>query len=98
MENEPKPTSYPPEVAALLKESSLLQDRGEDLLFEAQRKEAAAMAIIFKMAEPLLGLSADKMHYSLTWGCHGPLGVCVFGEEDSCQDDCLFCHQPVERK
>lgn len=82
-----------------MKEASLLYEQGQDLLFESGRKEYQAMDIIKKMAEPLLGLSADKMSYSLMWGCPGPLGVCIFEDEtDSCQDDCLFCHQPVERK
>ena len=99
MKKEPKPTPYPPEVAALLKESRCLYEKGYNLLFEAGRKEGAAMAIIFEMAEPLTGLKANQMGYSLMWGCPGPLGVCVYNQEkDSCYDDCLFCHQPDERK
>lgn len=99
MRKEPKSTPYPPEVATLLKESSLLFEQGQDLLFDSKRKEEAAMDIIFKMAEPLLGIPIEKMGYSLTWGCPGPLGVCVFNaEEDSCFDNCLFCHEPEERK
>jgi hypothetical protein len=99
MRKDPKVTPYPPEVAVLLEESSRLHDEAETLLWESGKKEGAAMAIIFAMAEPLLGLSADKMSHSLTWGCPGPLGVCIFNEEeDSCRDNCLFCHQPVERK
>lgn len=34
------------------------------------------------------------------WECKtSPIGVCVYNrEEDQCEDDCLFCHQPDERK
>jgi hypothetical protein len=95
---EPKSSPRPPEVQALLNESERLHDEAWDLNHQASLKEYEAMNLIFKMAEPLLGLSANKMSYSLSWGCPGQLGVCVFEEEDTCQDYCLFCHQPEERK
>ena len=35
-----------------------------------------------------------------TWECEdSPLGLCVYNHfEDRCWDNCLFCHQPDERK
>jgi len=35
-----------------------------------------------------------------SWECPtSPLGVCAYDSEaDPCHDDCLFCHDPSERK
>ena len=36
---------------------------------------------------------------STPWECFtGPTGRCVFTEVDTSQDDCIYCHQPQERK
>ncbi len=37
---------------------------------------------------------------SYTWECgKSPVGYCAYDEsEDPCRDDCIFCHDPEERK
>ena len=36
----------------------------------------------------------------ITWNCDkSPIGLCVYDNlEDKAHDDCVFCHQPQERK
>lgn len=49
-------------------------------------------------------MDRDGIIYSSGWGwvCESkenPFDRCVYNEiEDVCRDDCLFCHQPDERK
>ena len=33
------------------------------------------------------------------WDCDkSPLGICFYNKEDGAMDDCIFCHNPDERK
>jgi hypothetical protein len=42
----------------------------------------------------------DGALVTFAWECkESPLGFCVYNpEEDPCHDDCLYCHDPEERK
>lgn len=36
-----------------------------------------------------------------SWKCENtdnPYGVCIYNEDDCCMDNCLYCHEPDERK
>ena len=49
-------------------------------------------------AVPVYTFAHHKFEMS-DWDCPGPLGKCVYNtEEDPAMDNCLFCHQPYERK
>lgn len=32
------------------------------------------------------------------WKCDNPIGLCVYDWDDGIGDNCLFCHEPDERK
>lgn len=42
----------------------------------------------------------DDMRLPMTWECEeSPFGYCVYDRlEDPVMDDCVFCHDPEERK
>lgn len=51
--------------------------------------------LIFKST----GLRPGEYTEDEFWDCEkSPIGHCVYSWCDSAQDDCLFCHQPSERK
>ncbi len=60
--------------------------------WEEIRKEFAQRASV------LLELPAENLVPEFVWDCPGPLGVCVYADDDTSQDECLFCHDPIERK
>lgn len=45
------------------------------------------------------GVSCAVCGEDLGWYCPvNPKGYCEYGEGDHCNDDCIHCHQPDERK
>lgn len=83
----------PQEVIDLLdkrEEAQVFLDNVDD------RLDAAAVAA----ARKALGLPDEAcLTYCMAWMCPGPIGICVYDEEeDPGEDNCLFCHDPRERK
>lgn len=63
--------------------------------------EARLNATIRAAAIEWLGEEYDDyaLSWCMAWGCTGGLGICVYNlDDDPSQDDCLFCHEPRERK
>ena len=66
--------------------------------FNAKDDIEGAVRTLAKMAWP----NFDWMYHQIStfWRCKdSPLGWCVYDNmEDRYHDDCLFCHEPEERK
>lgn len=45
-------------------------------------------------------IALDPSEYDIgDWACDSsPIGICVYHIDDTCQDDCIYCHDPDERK
>ena len=58
--------------------------------------------LVREICEPLRPDADDYFYDAGGWECESeenPLPCCVYDEEnDPAYDDCLFCHQPWERK
>ena len=54
--------------------------------------------MVAKLNEDNPGLGITRV--SEFWDCDlSPVGMCAYNEdEDPCRDDCVFCHDPEERK
>jgi hypothetical protein len=59
-----------------------------------------AFDLATKMINASLGRDEPEYYYPETWECDkSPTGYCAYDfNGDPCHDDCLFCHQPEERK
>lgn len=59
----------------------------------------AAQALV-KVLDGYHGLKPEYIGFARHWDCpESPTDHCVYNrEKDPAQDDCLFCHQPYERK
>jgi hypothetical protein len=96
---EPTATPIATDVQLLLDEASVLRKESYRILLLANSKENEANNILLSRAAVLLGENKEELVTDRTWGCPGPLGICVYNDcDDSCHDNCLFCHEPVERK
>jgi hypothetical protein len=74
----------------------------EDQVYEA---EGDIDALVQETVHQLFPeMDKDALSYRVSgWECEepnkNPFPLCVYNhEEDPCLDDCLFCHQPYERK
>ena len=77
------------------------QDR--KYIIEARRKLIQKHnTAIFRLVNDALPEEMDTDFFTVIghWDCpDSPFGVCMYDTfEDSAKDDCLFCHQPEERK
>jgi hypothetical protein len=59
-----------------------------------------ATPVLLALLETHLEISADHLELVNFWDCpESPTGNCVYDNvADPAWDDCLFCHQPHERK
>ncbi len=81
-----------------------LQEAGREL----ERRKSKINSSLWAMQSALLDLAAealgrdDDVEGGDQWECENkenPIGMCVYdGHEDPAWDDCLFCHEPFERK
>ena len=74
----------------------------EDQVYEA---ECDIDTLVQETVHPMFPeMDKDALSYRVGgWECESPeenpFPLCVYNhEEDPCLDDCLFCHQPYERK
>lgn len=65
--------------------------------WEAHGRLRAAERVVLAEIAPALGVEPLSLTVG-TWSCpSSPLGVCVY-EVNACEDECLYCGHPEERK
>ncbi len=80
-----------------LEEAHIVQGRADAVAIELE-------ALVRNTVHPMFPeMDKDDLVYTGEWDCEAPdenpFPSCVYNEqEDVCLDDCLFCHQPNERK
>jgi hypothetical protein len=80
-----------------LEEAHIVQCRAGAAATEIER-------LVQNTVQPMFPeMDKDDLVYTGEWDCEAPdtnpFPSCVYNEmEDPCRDDCLFCHQPAERK
>lgn len=65
----------------------------------AGRLEREAKELLIEIADELRGLKSEYLYLSVAMDCEGsPTGYCIYDTyEDQMKDDCLFCHDPLDR-
>lgn len=65
----------------------------------AGRLEKEAKERLIDMADELKGMEPDWLYLSVSMDCPtSPTDYCIYNEmEDAFKDDCLFCHDPLDR-
>lgn len=98
-QKKPKLTAIAPDVQLILDEATVLRKESYRILALANAKENEADNILLSRAADLLDENKEELVRDYNWGCPGPLGTCVYNDyDDPRHDNCLFCHDPVERK
>lgn len=79
-------------------EPKSLKDQLEDAKVEQAYAEFIASKKERKVKELQRQLVGDVVDIG-SWDCDdSPIGVCCYEPEDDCQDNCVYCGQPDERK
>lgn len=80
-------------------EASLVwAQRTATLLASAKTTHDRATAALRRSVADALGL--EKVALNFWWGCPtSPINACVYDDiNDRSHDDCVYCHDPAERK
>ena len=75
------------------------KDDMQDLYRHAEDQKDQADHELSEAARALWPEFNAVFHSLGHWKCYGPVGICVYDDdEDSVHDCCLFCGEPEERK
>lgn len=65
----------------------------------ARRLEKEAKELLIGIADELKGIDPEDLYLSAAMDCEtSPTDLCIYNTyEDPMKDDCLFCHDPLDR-